>query len=100
VSEFGWLILGWCTGILSLMQVQVWREWRKRRNPLQMNPNFVPMEQRLSDWSTAELDIPVPFIPTPREITPVLQECPHCGRGYKRVAQHIRMAHKVKVEDE
>ena len=93
-------IVGFATGVLALMQVQVIVAWNKRRtDPYFLNPHFIPMEQRLQDWDTAELDEPVPFVPTPRSATP-LQECPQCGRGFKRVATHITMAHKVKVEDE
>jgi hypothetical protein len=98
-SPVFWAVLGWCVGVLSLMQWQVWRAWKVKRNPHQFNPDFVPLEQRIADldWHVSELtQTPVVTI-TPRVVSPSLQECPQCGRAFKRVKQHIAMAHKVQV---
>jgi hypothetical protein len=97
-----WGFLGWVTGILTLMQVQVLREHRRRNNPAQINPNFIPMEERLKpkvDWDAAaktELaDDAVKIVP--RTLTPAapvaMQECPECGLAFKRVKTHIARKH-------
>lgn len=102
MSEVFWGVMGWCTGVLSLMQWQVWKVRQGKRNPVLVNPNFVPLEQRVADldWHVSELT-PAPVVTiTPRVVSsPSLQECPECGRAFKRVKQHIAMAHKATVVD-
>lgn len=95
-----WWVFGWAAGVLSLMQMQVWKVRHERRNPLQINPNFIPMDERLAqEWDVKELVQPDPFLPTPRAIKPVvMQECPRCGKAFRRVNQHIRLAHPVSEE--
>jgi hypothetical protein len=54
------------------------------------------------DWDTAmdrELNatIPLPPLEPPPVPAPGLESCVLCGKAFKRVAQHVRMSHKVPV---
>ena len=98
-----WWVFGWAAGVLTLMQMQVWKARHERRKPMQINPNFIPMNERLAqDWDVKELVQPEAFIPIPRDITKVvvMQECPQCGKAFRRVNQHIRLKHAVRSANE
>ena len=104
-----WWMFGWVTGVLCLMQLQVWKARQARRNPHQSNPNFIPIDERLAqEWSVAELEKWQPVArSTEPEAVSVMQECEICGKAYKRLATHttrmhpaVRIAKEEETSDE
>jgi hypothetical protein len=99
-----WWALGVATGVLLLMTVQVIQA-RREKHPMHYDMPRMPKPtetRNISDWDIQELT-PVKVIPknTPLEVTPVIppamQECPECGKAYKRVSQHMRLSHPEKT---
>lgn len=94
-----------CT-ILSISAIFLWVQY-KHLGKHHMNYDFhwtsTPSPHIPTiDWDeAAEIEV---FIPTPAVHKSVVQpkpleECPQCGKAYKRVSQHIRMSHKVIADD-
>jgi hypothetical protein len=88
-----WLWAGWCTGILTVMQMQVFKA-RRGRHYMHYDMKLREPDQ---EWNMDELE---KWKPVERITPSPLEECPQCGKAYKRVAQHIRMSHKATVDDE
>lgn len=92
-----WFVMGVITGVLTLMTIQVLQAQRQRHwMEVPLGP-FVPKEPEPQEWNTKELDevfIPTPHLYIPKAV-PALEECPQCGKAYRRVSQHIRLSHKT-----
>lgn len=100
-----WVALGWCTGVLSLMQWQVWRA-RRERHFMHFDMKLLPpKEEPKIDWDVAvetELSNDIVKIVPRMTLTPAIpaapvtaQECPECGLTFKRVKTHISRKHPV-----
>jgi hypothetical protein len=90
-----WAWAGWITGILTVMQIQVSKA-RRDRHYMQFD---MKLREPDREWNVAELArwTPEPRITPP---PPPMEECPQCGKAYKRVKTHIAMVHKVMVDDD
>ena len=84
MTELFWFAAGTATGVLALMQGQVLHARRARH----------PMSYDLKRLEPTPPPAPEAFLPTPRLVPPLptMQVCPSCGRAFKRLAQHQRMA--------
>lgn len=98
MNEVFWFLMGVCTGILVLMTIQVLIA--KRDKHFMQYSIKTPLQKETVDWDMGELDR---VIPIPRDQTPVIQpipkpimqECPDCGKAFKRVSQHRTRMHKT-----
>lgn len=88
--ELLWSATGFICGVLGLLTAQMVRARQGRHHMMYDMKLLEPEPTKWDEAAQAEL-----FVPTPRAnqlpTAPALQECPDCGRAFKRLSQHRRM---------